>query len=369
MNRRLISADRLVDGNVDGPAWLEVVGSTIVARGEGHPEKPADVKLQTVLPPFVDIHTHGACGVDLGAPGVDPTPAIDYHRRNGSTVIQATIATGPTRATEQRIKELTCFVDAGQLEGVHLEGPWLSDRYRGAHDPRLLQSPELDGVQALTDAGGGTVRMVTIAPELPGVLPVIRWLTEQGVVVALGHSAADATTVRRAVDAGATVVTHLFNGMAPLHHREVGLAGVGLIDPRLWVELIGDGVHVCDDAVDLVRLAAGKRLVLVSDAMAAAGLGDGSYLLAGSRVQVSGGTARLADSDQLAGSTTVIRGAAERLLARGAEYRDVVAWTNTHPAGALGFNPPGLRVGDQADLVELSHGRVARVMWRGAWLG
>jgi len=368
MDRRLIGVDRLVDGEVDGPAWLEVAGSIIVSRGLGHSDRPADLQLRTVIPPFVDIHTHGACGVDFGTPGLDPTPAIAHHRRNGSGVIQASIATGPLAATERRIKELSSLVRAGELAGIHLEGPWLSPRHRGAHDRALLQPPQLDQVQALIDVGCGSVRMVTIAPELPGALPAIRWLVDHDVVVALGHTAADATAVRRAVDAGAIVVTHLFNGMPPLHHREVSLPGIALIDERLWVELIADGVHVCDDAVDLVRIVARERLILVSDSMAAAGLGDGAYVLAGSHVRVAGGVATLADSGHLAGSTRVIRDASERLLARGADFPDIVAWTHTHPAKAFGWTPPRLQVGHPADLLEFSSGRLSRVMRNGRWL-
>lgn len=351
MAELLVRAGRLVDASSDGPGWLLLSGSRIVARGAGEPERPADLRLDVVLPPFVDIHVHGAVGIDFGDCGVDPEPAIEYHRSAGSTTIGASIATGPLGAVRTRIRELAGYVGDGRLAGIHLEGPWLSPERRGAHDPRLLRHPDPAEVLDLVEAGGGAVRMVTIAPELPGALPAIEALVRHGVVAALGHTAADTATVRRAVDAGASVVTHLFNGMPPLHHREVGLPGVALLDDRLRVELIADGRHVSDDAVDLAVRNAGDRLLLVSDAMAATGLGDGDFVLAGSRVRVADGVARLAEGDSLAGSTAVIGDAVARLLGRGVGHRDIVRWTNTNPAAVLGLDAPGLRVGDRADLL------------------
>jgi N-acetylglucosamine-6-phosphate deacetylase len=364
----LVRAERLVDAASDSTGWLLVDGTRIVDRGQGEPPRPPDVSLDAVLPPLVDIHTHGACGVDFGDVGVDPGPAIAHHHRNGSTTIEASIATGALAAMKDRIRELAAYVRSGDLAGIHLEGPWLSPARKGAHDPGLLRTPEPAEVMDLVAAGDGTVRMITIAPELPGAIESIKAMTSAGVVAALGHTAADAATVRTALDAGATIVTHLFNGMQPIHHREVSLPGVALTDPRLWVELIVDGQHVCDDAVDLVVQSAADRMLLVSDAMAATGLGGGDYVLAGSRVRVQDGVARLADGDSLAGSTSLIRDAVQRLLGRGTSYADIVRWTNTNPAAALGIAVPRLRPGDRADLVALSAGSLTRVLRAGAWL-
>lgn len=354
MAELLIHAGRLVDAESDGPAWLQLSGPRIVARGTGEPDRTPDLRLDVVLPPFVDIHTHGSRGVDFGELGVDPEPAIEHHRDNGSTTIEASIATGPLGTMKARIQELAGSVRAGRLAGIHLEGPWLSPSRRGAHNPELLRAPDPAEVIDLIEAGDGAVRMITIAPELPGAMAAIEAMVRHGVVAALGHTAADASVIRQALDAGASNVTHLFNGMPPLHHREVGLPGVALLDRRLWLELIADGQHLCDDIVDLVIQSAAARMLLVSDAMAATGLGDGEYLLAGSAVRVRDGVARLVEGDSLAGSTSLIRDAVERLLRRGVGYADIVGWTNTNPAAVLGIEVPRLRVGDRADLLGFS---------------
>ena len=368
MPELLIHAARLVDAQTDGAGWLQTDGARIVARGEGEPPRPPDLRLDLVLPAFVDIHTHGGCGIDFGGVGVNPEPAIGHHHRNGSTTIEATIATGTPEAMKTRIRELASYVATGDLVGIHLEGPWLAPARKGAHDLSLLRTPEPAEVMDLIEAGAGAVRMITIAPELPGAIESIRAMVAAGVVAALGHTAADASTVRRALDAGATVVTHMFNGMQPIHHREVSLPGVALTDPRLWVELIADGEHVGDDAVDLVVQSAAQRLLLVSDAMAATGLGNGEYVLAGSLVRVQGGVARLVEGDSLAGSTSLIRDAVQRLLGRGIGYADIVRWTSTNPAAVLGIEVPKLQPGDRADLVGLSGGRLTRVLRGGVQL-
>lgn len=365
----LVSVRRLVDGHgSDGPAWLRTSGGTVAERGAGAPPGPADVELGTAVPGFVDVHVHGALGTDLGALGADPGPVVEHHARCGSTTLVASLATGPLDATAARLRELAPLVRAGDLEGVHLEGPWLSPARRGAHDPRLLRAPDPREVAALLTAADGTLRMVTIAPELPGALDAVAELVASGVTVAVGHTDADADAVRRAVDAGAGVVTHLFNGMPPLHHRAPGPVGVALSDDRLVVELIVDGHHVADEAVDVVRRAAAGRLALVSDAMAATGLGDGTYRLAGSDVVVRDGVARLAEGSSLAGSTVPIGGAVARLLRRGATVPEITGATSAVPARALGLAGHALRAGERADLVELDGAGVRRVMRRGAWL-
>lgn len=375
----LISADRLVDGaGHDGPGWLRIRDDVIVEAGSGsatpnaaaaESDDPARrIHLNTVVPGLVDTHVHGAVGIDFATPGLDPRPAIDHHMKSGSTTLVASIATGEWASTLRRLRELAPLVSDGTLGGLHLEGPFLSYARRGAHDPALLREPAEGVVDELLEASGGTLSMVTIAPEIAGAMDAIGRLVEAGVTVAIGHTDASADVVRQAVDAGARVVTHVFNGMPPLHHRSPGPVGVALSTDELVLELIADGHHVDDVAIDVVRAAAKGRYSLVSDAMSATGLGDGSYDLAGSTVIVSDGVAMLADGSSLAGSATPVGGAVERLLGRGVPLDELVEATSITPARTLGLADPALIVGGRADLVEVRGSRVARVMKAGSWL-
>ncbi|WOF23152.1 amidohydrolase family protein [Microbacterium betulae] len=365
----VVAARRIVDGRGhDGPGWLDVVDGRVVERGTGATPGRADTTVDALVPGFVDAHVHGACGIDFAAAGTDPGPAIAHHHRAGSTALVASLATGPLDTTLTRLRELAPFVRDGALAGLHLEGPFLSSARRGAHDPALLRSPDAVDVDMLLSAADGALATVTLAPELPGALDAVRRFTDAGVAVALGHTGASAEIVGDAVDAGARVLTHVFNGMPPLHHREPGPVGVGLADARLALELIGDGHHVADIAIDAVRRAARGRTMLVSDAMAATGLGDGRYRVAGSDVVVVDGVATLADGSSLAGATAVVGDAVERLLARGVDLAEVVALTRTAPVRALRMPNEALAPGAPADLVSFEGPRISRVMRRGEWL-
>ena len=373
MKDAVVAIRRLVDAaSVDGPAWLRIADGMVVERGEGEPVSPTSVVLDVVIPGAIDTHVHGAVGIDLATPGIDPQPALDHHHAAGSTTMIASLATGSLGETRTRLKELAPLVREGRLAGLHLEGPWLSPLRRGAHNPALLREPNRADVADLLAAAEGTVKMVTIAPELPGAFEAIQELLSSGVVVAIGHTDADTETVHRAIDAGAQVTTHLFNGMAPMHHRRAGTVGVSLSDDRITVELIADGEHVSNEVLDVARRAAAGRMVLVSDAMSATGLGDGEYDLAGSKVMVANGVATLAKGNSLAGSTTALIPAALRLLNRNAPLPEVVAATSATAANVFGLSGHSLRPGEPADLIELHFpdgvAEVARVARRGVWL-
>jgi N-acetylglucosamine-6-phosphate deacetylase len=291
-----------------------------------------------VVPGFVDLHAHGALGHDFATCSADQArAAVAHHAGRGTTTMVASIATGTPDATVAALRRLGPLVDEGVLAGLHLEGPWLSPARRGAHAAELLHAPAPAEVDAYLDAAGGTLRVVTLAPELPGALDAVARLTAAGVVVAIGHTDADAGTVTRAVDAGARLVTHVFNGMPPLHHRAPGPVGVALTDPRLHVEAIVDGHHLDDVTVDLVRRSTGGRMVLVSDAMAATGCDDGRYRIAGSDVVVSDGVAMLADGSSLAGSTSTVLDGFLRLLAAGTSLDEAVAASSGRALALLGL--------------------------------
>jgi len=376
---RLLTLDRLVTADDDRrAAWLLVdAAGTVRATGTGEPPVehaalPREHVAGTAVPGLVDQHVHGALGSDFGAADeAEARAAASHHHRTGSTHLVASVATASRPDLERALAVLAPLVDDGTLDGVHLEGPWLSAERRGAHEASLLRAPAPDEVDALLEAADGRLRMVTLAPELPGALAAIRTLVEAGVTVALGHSDATADQARAGLDAGATVVTHLYNGMRPLHHREPGLLGAALVDDRVALELILDGEHVARDAAELVRRAAAGRLVLVSDAMAAAGWGDGRYTIAGSPVVVRDGVALVEGGTSLAGSTGSVAGGLQRLVREhGVGLQEAVRASSTTAAAALGLVGTGLDVGSRADLVVLDDdAAVVHVLRAGTWLG
>ena len=264
---------------------------------------------------FTDIHCHGGGGYSFS----DPNPeniqkVIDTHRAHGTTTQVASLVTEPIEKLKIQIKNLLPFVDNGSLAGIHLEGPYLSPAKCGAHDPRLLRSPKIDEIASLIDVAQGKISMVTIAPELPGAIEAIRFLTEQKVTVAIGHSDATYDQARSAIDAGATVVTHMFNALPALDHRNANITNAVLSDPNIFFELILDGVHVNRSAVQILLQIAPGRIILITDAMSAAGGSDGDYTIGELEVQVNAGVATLRSNGSLAGSTLTMDNAYNRLL-------------------------------------------------------
>ncbi len=350
-------ARRIVTARTDlRDGWLVVDDAgSVGALGTGEPPETATTTVVdgTVVPGLVDLHAHGALGHDFATCTRDGAlVAAGHHRARGTTSLVASVATGPVSDTVAALARLRPLVADRTLAGLHLEGPWLSVARRGAHRADLLHAPTAAEVDAYLDAADGALRIVTLAPELPGALVAVRRLVAAGVVVAIGHTDASADVTRRAIDAGATLVTHLFNGMPPLHHRTPGPVGVALTDERVLVECIVDGHHLDSTTVELVRRTAPDRLVLVSDAMAATGCPDGDHTIAGSPVSVRDGIAMLADGSSLAGSTITVADAARRLLDDGAPLTDVVAAAATRPARLLGLPAP-LTPGAPADLVAI----------------
>jgi len=264
---------------------------------------------------FTDIHCHGGGGYSFS----DPNPeniqkVIDTHRAHGTTTQVASLVTEPIEKLKIQIKNLLPFVDSGSLAGIHLEGPYLSPAKCGAHDPRLLRQPKIDEIASLIDVAQGKISMVTIAPELPGAIEAIRFLTEQKVTVAIGHSDATYDQARSAIDAGATVVTHMFNALPALDHRNANITNAVLSDPNIFFELILDGVHVNRSAVQILLQIAPGRIILITDAMSAAGGSDGDYTIGELEVQVNAGVATLRSNGSLAGSTLTMDNAYNRLL-------------------------------------------------------
>ncbi len=370
----VVAANRLADGEGERRnAWLRISDGVIAevgVLGEG-PTPDPDVTVPLLLPGFVDLHCHGGGGASYTS--ADPEQiarVVAIHRAHGTTTSHASLVSASYDDLERQIRALIPFVDDGLLRGIHLEGPWISHRYCGAHNPETLRSPASHEVARILAVGEGRIAMVTIAPELPGAIEAIGVIVEAGAIAAIGHTGADGDTARAAIDAGATVATHLFNAMPPLLHREAGPVGVLLSDPRVTVELIGDGVHLDPEVIALSMSAAGGRAALVTDAMAAAGVGDGSYLIGDMRVVVTDGVARLPDGGSLAGSTLLMDAAVRRAV-RLADRSlvEASAAASLAPARAMGLADRGLLApGQRADLVGLDEEqRVTHVLRAGEW--
>jgi len=371
----LLAADRIVTpARVFAPGWLLVDGDRIAELGPGDPPRPPDVALPgaTVVPGFVDAHAHGGGGGSFDGGSLDDaTIAVRAHLRHGTTSMMASLVTAEHASLVTSVDRLATLVDDGLIAGIHLEGPWLSPLHAGAHDPDLLVEATPGEVDALLGAGRGHVRMVTLAPERPGGLEAIRRLTAAGVTSAIGHTDATYDQARAALDAGATVGTHLFNAMRGLHHREPGPVAALLEHPDAYVELVADGVHVHPAAL---RVAAGAKphlAVLITDAMAAAAAADGDYRLGRLVVEVRDGVARLADGGAIAGSTLTMS-AAVRYAVReiGLPIEEAVRAATATPAAMLKLDRVGaLLPGYRADLVALDDDLdVRRVLHRGQWV-
>jgi N-acetylglucosamine-6-phosphate deacetylase len=269
---------------------------------EAHPHaRPAALTLDLsghwIVPGFVDMHVHGGGGASFSAGTAEEAlRVIGTHRRHGTTTMVASTVTGELADLAGQAGALSELVEQGELAGVHFEGPFISPRRCGAHDPALLRDPDPTEVRKLVDAARGTARMMTLAPELPGGLDSVRMLADSGVVAAVGHTDSTYEATAEAVEAGARVATHLFNAMPALGHRAPGPVAALLEDERITVELINDGVHLHPSVLELAfRRAGAGRVAFITDAMGAAGMGDGRYPLGPLEVEVRDGVARLTD--------------------------------------------------------------------------
>lgn len=368
-NARIVCGDRVLN-----PGWLRVTQGRIAELGEGSPSAGAervdhDLAGRWLVPGFVDMHVHGAVGHSFDEADADETvvEAITrHHLAHGTTTMVASLVSAPVDALARRLRSLAEHVRSGSLAGVHLEGPFLSDRHRGAHDPRNLRAPDADALDTLLDTVPGTLRMLTIAPELPGALDAIKRVTGADIVAAVGHTSADYETTLAAIEAGATVATHLYNGMPPIRGREPGPVPALLDDPRVTVELIADGFHLHPATLRHASTTANGRFALVTDAMAATGCGDGDYELGGRPVQVRDGRAQLADGSSLAGSTLTLDRALRVAAGSGIGFRDALAAVTSTPARALGLGHScgTIAVGRAADLVVLDENYAVRAVIR-----
>ena len=367
----LLRAARAVDARgMTADAWILLDGDAIAAVGSGRDAPPAgrtvDLGDATLVPGSLDLHVHGGAGGshDDGADGI--RTAVALHRRHGTTRSVLSLVANPV---PDLVRSLGAIRDAMSADptvlGAHLEGPFLSPHAAGAHAHEHLVDPTPARIEALLEAGEGVLRQVTIAPELDGALDAIRRLVAAGVVAAVGHTTCSGDVARAAFDAGATVLTHAFNAMPGIHHREPGPIMAAVADERVTLELILDGVHVAPAVAGLLLRAAPGRVALVTDAMAATGSADGRYRLGSLEADVRDGIARLAGTDTIAGSTLTQDRALRIAVGEvGLALPDAVAALTVVPARALGLQDRYglLRAGSAADVVVLTPGlEVARV--------
>ncbi|WP_233191144.1 MULTISPECIES: N-acetylglucosamine-6-phosphate deacetylase [unclassified Cryobacterium] len=357
---------------VHTPGWVDIRAGLIVACGAGEPPRPPDQVFEqsTLAPGYVDIHTHGGGGSSFNDADTDAAVAriTATHRAHGTTTMMASLVTGPLDEFERTVAALSGLVERGVLAGIHLEGPWLSPAHRGAHDESLLREPDTETVDRLMRAGRGTVRMVTIAPELEGGLAAVTQIAGHGAVAAIGHTDANYDLTRQAIAAGATAGTHVFNAMRQIHQREPGPALALLEDPNVFAELIADGVHLHPAVVRFI-IESPSRPVFVTDAMAAAGADDGAYKLGGLDVSVADGVARLADGT-IAGSVLTLSEAVRYAVhTAGVPLAVAVRAATQNPADMIGLPDRGrLAAGLRADLIVLDAGLcVTATMQAGVW--
>jgi N-acetylglucosamine-6-phosphate deacetylase len=344
-----VAAEVVVEGASIGAVAPHGAGTDAIDLGD-----------RWLAPGYIDGHVHGGGGGQFNTTEPDEIADVArFHAAHGTTSLLATTVSAPV---EDLMVALGTIARGGppngaEIVGVHLEGPFLSRRRPGAMDPETFLKPDPAILGALSEAAGGGLRQMTVAPELAGGLALIKELVAAGILASVGHSDANYEQVRAAAAAGVRSATHVFNAMAPLHHREPGLLGAVLDLPEINCELICDGVHVAAPAMRLVhRIKGAEGMRLVTDAMAAAGMGEGEYRLGLTRVRVREGRATLADGDSLAGSTLTMEDAVRNAVGLiGLSVEEAISLASAIPARALGLEKTkgSIRAGLQADFVVL----------------
>ena len=325
---------------------------------------------ELLCPAYIDIHVHGGAGVDVMDDTPDVLDTLAKHKaREGVGAFLPTTVTASLEAIHGALRRIARRTLSGgpgaQVLGSYLEGPYFTPLNKGAHPPGLFRELDITELNALAEVSQNTLRVVALAPEKPGALQAIRHLKQRGIRVMLGHSGATYAQTLAAFDAGADGLVHCYNGMTGLHHREPGMVGAGLTDTRAWLELIADGHHVHPGAMRLCCCCAKDRIVLITDAMQAAGMPDGHYTLCGEEVSMQNGVVRTA-AGGLAGSTLSLDAAVRNMV----EHTDITAenaihMASLHPARLLGIaNQLGsLAPGKRANLIALDGGLHLQQIW------
>jgi N-acetylglucosamine-6-phosphate deacetylase len=366
----LLRGTVVTDGAATDAGWVLVRGDRIEQVGTGTPpEADRTIDGSVVAPGFVDLHCHGGAGASFDDGEAAIERALAFHRSHGTTRQLASLVTGSLDDMAHRSAAIAAVAARDdRLLGVHFEGPCIAEARKGAHDASLLRAPDAAAVDALVAASAGMRAMITLAPELDGGMHAIEALAALGWRVAVGHTDAEVAQGAAAFDAGATVVTHAFNGMRGLDHRAPGVLPAAFDDERVTIEVIADGVHVHPRMVRLLFEAAPGRVALVTDAMAAAGQPDGDWMLGSLAVTVAGGVPRLREGGAIAGSTLTLDRAVRTAVEAGVPLADAIDAATRVPARALGVDDAhgSIAVGRVADLVVLDAAlEVVAVLSRG----
>lgn len=347
MNKKIIHAALVAHGEITEDQTIEIEQGKITAIYPTKSEEMADPNIETidasgllVTPGLIDIHIHGCASADTMDASLEALSAISsYLPQHGVTSFYATTVTNSRANLTAALDAVVANKDklpGARLLGAHVEGPYINIEYKGAQNPEFFREP--DPAEYHAWIGKGVVKLMTIAPEVPGVDELIRYCREHGVELAIGHSCASYDQVIAAADAGVRQATHLFNGMLGLHHRKPGTVGGVLSDDRIYAQLIVDGIHLHPAIVNLaVKLKGIDRTILITDAMRAAGLPDGEYELGGQEVFVQDGAARIANGS-LAGSTLMMDQALRNTMEfTGLDFAQVIQMATRVPAEAMGI--------------------------------
>ena len=375
----LIAAPRLITATagspIAAPGYVAMAGGVVTAVGRGDPPHAPDIALPggVLLPGFVDLQVNGYFGEEFLTADADGWARVATRLpQTGTTAFLPTFVTAPPGVLTAGLRAAATLIpalDAGaRVLGVHAEGPFISPKWKGAHNEAWITEPSADAVAELVDAGRGVLRLVTLAPERPGGMSAVSRLAEAGVLVSVGHSDATARQVADAADHGARMVTHLFNAQRPMHHREPGVVGQALTDERLTSGLIADMRHVSPQVCVLAFRAAPGRICAVTDAAACAGMPPGSYMLGGEPIELPPGDGEppVRGDGTLAGSGLRMDAAVGNLVAAGIGLVEAVGAATRVPADLIGRPDLGrIAPGAAADLAWLGDDMRTRATWIG----
>lgn len=354
---------------------IEFIGTEeAFAAQQSYQKLPSvDYEGDWLLPGFIDVHVHGGFGHDfMEANDAALERITQFHAQNGTTTMLATTVTAPKEAIDRVLAGVNSWqeneVKGARLAGVHLEGPFLSKVFPGAQNPEHMIPARIDWLEEWTSAYPGLIRMMTLAPEVEGNMDCIEWLRKNNIVAACGHTDAEYEEILEAKKRGLQHAVHTFNAMKPLHHRNPGTVGAVLTDDDISCEIIADGHHVHPACIDLLVRAKGRdRLILITDAMSAAGMEDGEYNLGDLKVRVKDGVARLKEGESLAGSTlTMIQAFRFFVETVGVSIEETSRMASGNPARLIGLDDEigSISLGKKADLLRLDSKLQLKEVWR-----